>query len=117
MKNLLKRFFDGAIKEEVKLTDEELSNLGEEIQNWQRSQFWNIIINPFMEDCSLNEMENLFNNGINYNNEEKNAIIRMVRLTKAFKDEIRVWQDRCNQAKQRLLNGDTRKAPRGGRNG
>ena len=108
------------MRKQPELSEEDLSNLGDEIQIWMKSRFWILIVKPFLEDSSLNEAENLFKNGIDYTNEEKNAVIRMVRLTMAFKEEIERWESRCNQAKSSLakkVNGDTLKRPPGGSNG
>ncbi len=112
MVNLLKRFLNREIKEEPNLSEEELSSLGDEIQIWKKSKFWNLIISPMLDFCALKEVENMFTNGTKLSNEEKNQIIKTVNLTRVFKEEIEIWEDKCDQAKSSLAkkaNEDTRK--------
>ena len=101
MLDLLKKFINSDTTR-YDLNDEELEKLGREISMFWEGNVWKVVIKPFLEDCVLNDAENLFTEGVNYTEKQMREIIGSVRRVKAFKDEFRDWEEKTRIATDRL---------------
>jgi len=104
----LQRLFNGKLEQPKSQKDKDISNeeimrLADAVRLFQKSELWLKVIQPYIENSVINEACNLFNNGVEFNNEQKNIIIANVRFALGFKNRLKQVETEGELAKQRFL--------------